>query len=677
MKKVRGIISGFVLITFSFSGSVYADPGMIPGSGQEIIQDLSAGSIFSDLKGAEAEMLGSVKLALQTNLMNLGVEEITEDVIKKMVVNDVISRKDTIFNPDQMNFFFSNSLEKLPNGYFCVKCRVLEKGSETEYKDCYAVFSKNKNTELNAFSIEVYKEEEWQEWLKNQDSAKNIPPKRADYKKADAEAIARYAEHEKSFAAGRKAVDEFIKMKMEAGDYAAQSDIRARDANYSSGKFSYSKEDQDRLAADLGKTLTAAGMGQGAVKQLEKMYAEKPLIIIPYNKASETLPAVTMYNEKNEPVPVAVDSHSSDNATYFFMEEGLFLGEMGKSGNAAAYREAVKGAGLTVTIYDASVSAARQFIQDRLLYEAGVWCGQMGRVDKNGMLANALTEAKAEYDKAREAYKPASGIKALKPVGSLSEISVKRDYAAGTGMLDDKAAEEILGKIIDGKDLPAGEDDKALLNWADRLAAEVGALMARPLLDNKYTLFMCDEFFAKKDEEKNDMAKWGSVFNLVRLDKNNPQGLVQVINKMVKEMGLKPEEVIVQLPKGVDEDTIEKLLEKNPGIKYMVVDVGGLSKESDVKKSVYRQSMYSMMLLSRRLNKEKSPENYKITRLLRLYISAFTGKKGAEIDEYIEAMIENTVQNIAQIVNMILSYKPIKRLDGPDFELIAETLRSA
>jgi 6-phosphofructokinase len=209
-----------------------------------------------------------------------------------------------------------------------------------------------------------------------------------------------------------------------------------------------------------------------------------------------------------------------------------------------------------------------------------------------------------------------------------------------------------------------------------RIAGDVGREIAPPV--QNYTLFA--SYGIMNDEEHaSDKREYSDRFSLVRIMTNKTDETVKWVLDAVRDKGLNPRNVIVQLPREFADDCRKSELEKlaSEGVKYMIIDTSGIGNELKGKRMVYRRNIYAKMLLARAIN-EDTDNGSPLYRLLRFFVEShiddFEGKE-ALVDQYMEAIKKN------QIIQAVLSYKPIKRYDTEEvyeeYKGIAAALMSA
>jgi len=194
-------------------------------------------------------------------------------------------------------------------------------------------------------------------------------------------------------------------------------------------------------------------------------------------------------------------------------------------------------------------------------------------------------------------------------------------------------------------------------------------------------LITCGDFYKDDAERESDIKKMGSKLKPLWIDSNNAAGIVQEIKRLIQEKDLNTKDVMVQLPEVFKETHNSHLLKElktsaiTNGIRFMIINTNGLQKENKDKKFEYRRNIYSMMILARRIDAEIS-KNSDLYILLRGLISSMVGDdKNNLVDDYIKAL---AINDIAELVKMILPYRPIEEYDAvKEYHNISETLIAA
>ena len=423
MIRFKQIIAFIILVIFVINSTVYGAPIYDNGARHT----LSTISIFSTLKGIQHKDIGRMKLSIEAylKLASNNAKYIDDALLSNLRKITATAKENTLFHPANMQFFFTG-MQELPNGYVSVMCRIKDKKFYSREKTYYAVFSRNQD-DLNGFPVEVYTEDEYDyEKIKEAIASTNQLPRR---KGADEEAIRNYMEHERSPVPGKLSLDEWIAKKMEAGNYAIADDFYRLDPYRRTARFQFSLQEHYRLIASTLTTLEQLGVSYNSIKELREMLLNKPIILL-YREPNEDLPQVTMQTEDGlGSVPVDVYSHSSDNAVYIILNKNSFRNILPDA--IHGHMDTVRpGQGVDTRIIKEEKSCV-DIILDRLFYEASVHLGIRGSVREDGQLTNILTKALDRYNLSPISYNAETDIVKLKPVSSLSETLLTRDYAQG------------------------------------------------------------------------------------------------------------------------------------------------------------------------------------------------------------------------------------------------------
>ncbi len=227
------------------------------------------------------------------------------------------------------------------------------------------------------------------------------------------------------------------------------------------------------------------------------------------------------------------------------------------------------------------------------------------------------------------------------------------------------------------------ENEKKELEDMVSLANEVGVKIAPPA--QKYTLITLGNMYKDREEFERDKIEYGSRFGLERV-MTDGMARITIIDRIlgiIRDKGLDPNDVIVQLPPEFSEEKnrcqAKILLAAAPGIRFLAMDTLGLKDEKE-RKSI-RRNLYAIMLLARAMD-ESVRKDSGLYRLLAYFVNVhmrYVGKgeikdKGKYAEEYVAALVEN---NIMKILSTLLMYKPMDKYDLPSYDRIAATLISA
>ncbi|MGB3056655.1 MAG: hypothetical protein WBC16_00650, partial [Candidatus Omnitrophota bacterium] len=156
---------------------------------------------------------------------------------------------------------------------------------------------------------------------------------------------------------------------------------------------------------------------------------------------------------------------------------------------------------------------------------------------------------------------------------------------------------------------------------------------------------------------------------------SHPKTLITKILATIKEKGLDPSNVMVQLPKVFADrkEDLERLVASVPGVKFMIIDTQGMKEDKD--RFSYRRNIYSMMLLARHIDQD-SLEGSKAHMLLKFLIGSCMGEATDEmISAYINALVHN---DISSLIGKFLSYRPMKKYNArEEYHNISKALIAA
>ncbi|UCD55455.1 MAG: hypothetical protein JSV93_01255, partial [Candidatus Omnitrophota bacterium] len=216
----------------------------------------------------------------------------------------------------------------------------------------------------------------------------------------------------------------------------------------------------------------------------------------------------------------------------------------------------------------------------------------------------------------------------------------------------------------------------AELDVTKTLAKEVGTQIAPPV--QKYTAFVTDDFITSTEYDKDINT---SRFNLVRLPLHKTTAIIEHVLGEVAAGRLSPENIVIQFSKNFCTMNHQEILDKlaRQGIKFVIVDTEGV-KDNEFKQQ-YRENIYSIMLLTRLLDKKLKSEHQELynkavkilTYLVRQHIIG-TGDRTALVKECVQALISGTAGILLQ---RILNAIPIEPFEKPNKETVSAVLLSA
>ncbi|MFH1847110.1 MAG: hypothetical protein ABH869_06105, partial [Candidatus Omnitrophota bacterium] len=222
------------------------------------------------------------------------------------------------------------------------------------------------------------------------------------------------------------------------------------------------------------------------------------------------------------------------------------------------------------------------------------------------------------------------------------------------------------------------ELEDPLFSEMNKKADYIGQRVVPPV--EHYTLFTLQDMYENEKEFRKDKKNYKSRCDLFKIGTDKPQYIVNSVVSSMTRLNLEPENVMVQLPQGFEEEhkkQLDRLVKNAPGIKFMIIDTQGLKGKRN--RAKYRRMIYTMMLLARKLGgeKTKSEENLRIIDLLKYFVSSFLPdmtNKNALIAEYINGIMLNEAINI---IKLVLSYKHMEHHKMPNRNITAKTLMSA
>jgi len=216
------------------------------------------------------------------------------------------------------------------------------------------------------------------------------------------------------------------------------------------------------------------------------------------------------------------------------------------------------------------------------------------------------------------------------------------------------------------------------------VADEVGKNIARPVVDQGYTLFTPSELY-KANDYADDQRAYKYRFNVHRIEAGSLPAYLEDIRTAIKTGGVTAKNAIVLLPEGVkgNNNLVEVLRQEFPDIRFLPVDISGIRDiRSKTERFQYRKDLYSTMLLSRHAANVELDENPALLSLLTFYVNSHMDMsdikdrdaRAAQVDEYVKALLAGKIEVLLQ---RLLSFKPIKEFEMPDYEKVSQTLISA
>ena len=272
MKNFNRIISFVVLLAFSLSNISFAS---------ELNSfKLATPSNFSNFKGPEfkdaAQIQAGIREALKgmssfdlESLRSLGIREFTEKSV------------------------FGKKVQALIHFPTAQKCRI--EGAQIQTEEGSYVFKANTRLGVNYYCLvskdasATYKISVVPERVLNEAIRKGVVKfTHESVDKKDKDIIELYLEHEIS-TENNTAIDEFIRKKMEAGEYGV-TDYFMKNLLYRSTKYTFSYKNLYAKAVDeLMDRLRGFGVAAQNVKKIGEELLSKPLVLIPYGGEPDKL----------------------------------------------------------------------------------------------------------------------------------------------------------------------------------------------------------------------------------------------------------------------------------------------------------------------------------------------------------------------------------------------------
>ncbi len=298
MQRVNRIISTIITICFIFN-TVLSDMAL----GQSLnyhpnTEKLATPSQFDDiLNDLQRSDMGRIHGALILNIAEWLKHDIS--TLKDLIIP---GKKISIFNPPDMQFFFSER-ETLQDGrLIAINCTIKDKTGKRTY---YAVFPTDKD-KISEIPVGVYAEEVYK---KSEAFAKGLPKRSPE----DAKAIARYSKQNEEI------IDKFIRKRIESG-YFAEIERRAEglgwDEKYPDRvkpKLYWPTHWLESVKSRLDPFLMPLGTN------VDKALRGKNIVFVRIPKNG--YPGI-----KEDRNSIVVASHMSANALYLFIPAELFNG---------------------------------------------------------------------------------------------------------------------------------------------------------------------------------------------------------------------------------------------------------------------------------------------------------------------------------------------------------------
>jgi len=230
--------------------------------------------------------------------------------------------------------------------------------------------------------------------------------------------------------------------------------------------------------------------------------------------------------------------------------------------------------------------------------------------------------------------------------------------------------------------------DLNIKNKMKTISKQTGITCSPP--ETNFTLFVLNDFVAGSanddtSEYGQDRIDYGSRCGIERIKTDIPDRIVDSILFDIKKLGLKSQNVVVQLPsifaeeKGKYVSKIEKLKEKAPGIRFIIVDTAGIKNEGTLaERKNYRKRIYSIMRLVGKMGRcGEMHDDVQVMEFLKYLMGPFLknvfGQK-VQAEVYVALLQSGKIQGIA---NVILSCVPVVPLPDPNYDEYVEIFTSA
>jgi len=249
-------------------------------------------------------------------------------------------------------------------------------------------------------------------------------------------------------------------------------------------------------------------------------------------------------------------------------------------------------------------------------------------------------------------------------------------FAAGmkSFLSDFSDIKETIAKIVketqvddlqDKDEVPAAYQIEEALSIADQAGKEV---LIHP--NDRYTLLMTSEFFANGELE-NHKHIYGDRFNVDSVSAKTPEQFIDKVLARAKDIENK---TIVLVSSEIPAEQLERL--GKAGVRFIRTNTTALLEAKKAEKEERRnmqQNTYTVMLLTRSIDENTTPES-SIYRLLDFYLGSLFHLRDIEIEDYIKAIITS---DISMLIKGLLSYKPMKQYETPEYDKVAATMIAA
>lgn len=389
MKTFKKAIALTVAVCFLATNVVYGDINSFK---------LSPPSKFSRMANMEFKEAAQIRIGILealkgvdgltlANIQALGEKQFSEKTVFDSMIVAVIG-----FNKVEEGQVRSGNIVTENN---CYIFKALIKGRNGQVdKSYYCLLSKDKIE--GQYPISVVPETVISEAL--QKGTVKFAHSSVDSK--DKEIIDRYTAHEIT-TANDEAIDPWIARHMEVGNYAVDENT-ANSPLYGNAGKRYNNGLKAQLIKGRMDSLQATGMGEDGINAIWNVMSSRPVVFIPYKNRGE-LPTININGQ-----PICVDGHSSEFATYIFLEQRLYDEIVsGKSGDS--YSEEFW-----------------RIVSRKLLHEIGARCGLPVRIE--GVEAVNLLD---DWSNTQSLGGFTHYLYTQLTPKNLLELELRNDYAAG------------------------------------------------------------------------------------------------------------------------------------------------------------------------------------------------------------------------------------------------------
>ncbi len=275
MQKGKRIISTIIAICFIFNTAVTDLALSQPIDYSPNTAKLATASQFDDiLNDLQRYDMGRIHGALLLNIAEWLKRDIS--TLKDLTIE---GKKISVVNPTDMKFFINERTPLHDGRLISIRCTIKDKRGPRTY---YAIFPTSQN-KISEIPVGIYTEEAYK---KSEAFTKGLPRRSPE----DAEAIGRYAEHEKE-------IDTFLAKKIKDGESIVCDPI-----------------EMETLMAICGFKKELSQFGLKNIDDIIEDMTRRKLILIHAEKME--LPIIRMRDESGKWRNVRVEAHSSNNAIW-------------------------------------------------------------------------------------------------------------------------------------------------------------------------------------------------------------------------------------------------------------------------------------------------------------------------------------------------------------------------